>query len=104
MIFIPLMLLALAAGVFLLVTVESKGMGRLYKSLSWLVIILSLLFLAGGVVRGVVHHHRMANRFHERAEFFKKGHHEFGPHHSWGYYGNYWKDKQGAAMDSTAAK
>jgi hypothetical protein len=104
MIFIPLILLALAAGVFLLVTVESKALGRLYKSLAWLVIVLSLLFLAGGVVRGVVHHHRMAQRFHERGQFFNRGRHEFRPHHGWGHYGFDWRDKQDVSSDSTGTK
>jgi hypothetical protein len=60
----PLAILALAAGVYLLIQVKQSGLSPLYKNLSWLVIILSLLFMLGGVARGVMHirHHRMEAR------------------------------------------
>ena len=56
MIAIPFSILALAAGVYLLLQVKHFGFSGIYKALAWLVLLLSLLFMAGGVVRGVMHH------------------------------------------------
>jgi hypothetical protein len=53
---IPLTILALAAGVSLLIKVKKEGMGGLYSLLSWIVILLSILFIVGLGVRGWRHH------------------------------------------------
>lgn len=60
MILIPFTLLALAAGVYLLVYIKQAGFGGLYKYLAWLVVLLSLLFIVCTVVRGVRHHRCMS--------------------------------------------
>jgi hypothetical protein len=52
---IPLAILALASGVYLLTYVRQFSLGALYKYLSWLVIVLSLLFIFASLARGVVH-------------------------------------------------
>ena len=52
---IALSILALAAGVHLLIKTKEAGLGFIYKSLSWLVVLLALGFMLCGVVR----HHRM---------------------------------------------
>ncbi len=59
MLAIPLTILALAAGVYLLIHVKQSGLGPLYKYLGWLVVVLSLLFIVCCVVRGARHNHRM---------------------------------------------
>ena len=51
---IALSILALAAGVHLLIKTKEAGLGFLYKALSWLVVLLALGFMLCGVVR---HHH-----------------------------------------------
>ena len=51
MILIPITLLALAAGVYLLVYIKQAGLGGLYKYMAWLVVVLSLLFIVCTVVR-----------------------------------------------------
>ena len=56
---IPLLILALAAGVYLLIKVTKEYLGGIFKVLAWLVIGLSLLAIAGVVFRGVHHFHRM---------------------------------------------
>ncbi|MDB5283493.1 MAG: hypothetical protein JWO06_2568 [Bacteroidota bacterium] len=56
---IPLLILSLAAGVYLLIKVTKEYLGGIFKVLAWLVIILSLLAIAGVVFRGVHHFHRM---------------------------------------------
>jgi hypothetical protein len=56
---IPLAILALAAGVYLLIQTRLSGLGGIYRGLSWLVITLSLLFMLGGAVRGVAHWRHM---------------------------------------------
>ena len=53
---IPFTLLALAAGVYLLVYIKQAGFGGLYKYLAWLVVLLSLLFIVCTVVRSARHH------------------------------------------------
>lgn len=55
MIQIAISLLALAAGVHLLIQVKQLGLGSLYRNLAWLVVLLSLAFMACGVARGVMH-------------------------------------------------
>jgi len=55
MVAIALSILALAAGVYLLTYVKQFSLGGLYRSLSWLVILLALGFIACGVARGVMH-------------------------------------------------
>ena len=52
----PLSILALAAGVALLIKVKKDGLGMLYKALSWLVVLLALAFM--------FHLGRMAWRHH----------------------------------------
>ena len=59
MILIPITLLALAAGIYLLVHIKQAGIGGLYKYLAWLVVVLSLLFIVCAIVRGARHHHHM---------------------------------------------
>ena len=56
MIAISFSILALAAGVYLLIQVKHFGFTGIYKALSWLVILLSLAFMIAGGVRGVMHH------------------------------------------------
>lgn len=67
MIALPVCLLALAAGVYLLMQARLSGLGGLYRNLSWLVIILSLLFIFAGVA------HRV-HRWHELRECRESGH------------------------------
>ena len=55
MIQIAISLLALAAGVHLLIQVKQAGLSALYRNLAWLVVLLSLAFMACGVARGVMH-------------------------------------------------
>ena len=59
MIAIPLLLLALAAGIYLLITVTREYLGGLFKALAWLVIVLSLLSIVGVGFHGLHHLHRM---------------------------------------------
>jgi hypothetical protein len=59
MVAIPLAILALAAGVYLVTYVKQFSLGGLYKYLSWLVILLSLACILGGVARGVMHYRHM---------------------------------------------
>jgi hypothetical protein len=61
MIAIPIAILALAAGVYLLIYVKQAGLGTLYKLLAWKVIGLSLLFILIGAAIGV-HHMRHMHR------------------------------------------
>ncbi|HWB62230.1 MAG TPA: hypothetical protein VG603_01880, partial [Chitinophagales bacterium] len=57
MVAVPLLILAFAAGVYLLMKATREFMGPLFKGLAWLIIILSLLALIGGVVRHAHHCH-----------------------------------------------
>jgi hypothetical protein len=57
MVAFPLLLLSLAAGIYLLMKATREYLGGLYKVLAWLVILLSLLGLGAQIVRGV-HHFR----------------------------------------------
>ena len=59
MIQIALSILALAAGVHLLIQVKQSGLGSLYRNLAWLVVLLSLGFMLCGVARGVMHMRHM---------------------------------------------
>ena len=63
----PFAILALAAGVYLLMQVRIAGLGPMYRNLSWLVITLSLLCMLGGALHGIHHwrhrgEHRMGMR------------------------------------------
>src|ERR1035441_550767 len=62
MIAVPLLILALAAGVHLLIKVNREYLGGLFKFFAWLVIVLSLLALGVTVARGV-HHMRARHHF-----------------------------------------
>jgi hypothetical protein len=59
MIQIALAILALAAGVHLLIQVKQASLGSLYRNLAWLVIVLSLGFMLCGIARGVMHMRHM---------------------------------------------
>lgn len=61
MIAVPVLLLSLAAGVYLLIQVKHYGFGGLYKALAWLVIILSLACMGAGVVHRVMHHRQQGH-------------------------------------------
>lgn len=103
MIGIPFLLLVLASGVYLLIQVESKGLGGVYKMLSWLVVVLALLFIVGGTLRGVIRHRHMAEWRKAHPEFFQAHGRGFGPHHRFGGFGHgNWKGGQPAPADSTA--
>lgn len=69
MIALPLSILALAAGVYLLIKVNREYLGGLFKFFAWLVIALSLLS-TGAVIRHGVHHFRHHRGFpgHEMRE------------------------------------
>ena len=56
MIALPLSILALAAGVYLLIKVNREYLGGIFKFFAWLIILLSLVAV-GSVVRHAVHHH-----------------------------------------------
>jgi hypothetical protein len=58
MIALPLSILALAAGVYLLIKVNREYLGGIFKFFAWLIIILSILTI-GGIVRHAIHHHHM---------------------------------------------
>ena len=63
MIALPLSILALAAGVYLLIKVNREYLGGIFKFFAWLIILLSLVAV-GSVVRHAVHHrfgHRMCH-------------------------------------------
>jgi hypothetical protein len=55
----PFCILALAAGVYLLVQVKHFGFGGIYKGLAWLVILLSLICLSFCATRGFMHMRHM---------------------------------------------
>ena len=61
MIGIPFTILGLAAGVYLLIQVKQLGLSAMYRNLAWLVVLLSLLFMACCTVRGVMHHRHMSH-------------------------------------------
>jgi len=56
MIALPLSILALAAGVYLLIKVNKEYLGGIFKFFAWLVIILSLVAVGGVVCKAVRHH------------------------------------------------
>lgn len=58
---LPLSILALAAGVYLLIKVNREYLGGLFKFFAWLVIVLSLLSTAAVIHHGV-HHFRMRHQ------------------------------------------
>lgn len=64
MIAIPFAILALAAGVYLLIQVKHYGFGGLYKALAWLVILLSITCISFCVARGGMHmkHHHQCSQ------------------------------------------
>ena len=53
---LPLSVLALAAGIYLLIKVNCEYLGGLFKFLAWLVILLSVVSIVG-VARHMVHRH-----------------------------------------------
>jgi hypothetical protein len=63
MVAIPVAILALAAGIYLLIYVKQAGLGTLYKLLAWKVIGLSLIFIVAAAVIGV-HHMRHMHQCH----------------------------------------
>jgi len=58
MVAFPLAILALAAGVYLLIKVNREYLGGIFKFFAWLIIILSLVAVGGAVRHGVHHHFR----------------------------------------------
>jgi len=58
MIALPLSILALAAGVYLLIKVNREYLGGIFKFFAWLIIVLSLIATVAVVCHGI-HHHRM---------------------------------------------
>ena len=67
MIALPLSILALAAGVYLLIKVNREYLGGLFKFFAWLVILLSLIS-TGVVIRHGIHHFRAEHCHSERCE------------------------------------
>jgi hypothetical protein len=63
MIALPLCILALAAGVYLLIKVNREYLGGIFKFFAWLIIILSLLAM-GGLVRHAIHRHHYMKMQH----------------------------------------
>jgi hypothetical protein len=63
MIALPLCILALAAGVYLLIKVNREYLGGIFKFFAWLIIILSLLAM-GGLVRHAIHRHHYMKMHH----------------------------------------
>jgi hypothetical protein len=65
----PLSVLALAAGVYLLIKTNREYLGGIFKFFSWLIIVLALASITAGIARGV-HHYRMRHcgqcNMHER--------------------------------------
>jgi hypothetical protein len=59
MVGIPLLILGLAAGIFLLMKATSEYMGKLFKVLAWVVIVLSLLGIFVATVHGLRHMRQM---------------------------------------------
>lgn len=57
MVAVAIAILGLAAGVHLLIKVKEANLGTLYKLLAWKVILISGLFIVGGVVVGWKHMH-----------------------------------------------
>jgi hypothetical protein len=85
---IPFLLLVLAAGVYLLIQTKSKGLSGIYKILSWLVIVLSLVFILAGVARGIMRYREMAKFRAEHPDFMPgPGGHGFGHHHGFDGHG-----------------
>jgi len=62
MIALPFSILALAAGVYLLIKVNREYLGGIFKFFAWLIIVLSLLSTAAVIHHGI-HHHRMHRHF-----------------------------------------
>ena len=67
MVAVAVAILGLAAGVHLLIKVKEANLGMLYKLLAWKVILISGLFIVGGIVVGWKHMHRM-HECHEACE------------------------------------
>ncbi len=67
MIALPLSILALAAGVYLLIKVNREYLGGLFKFFAWLIILLSLVS-TGVVIRHGIHHFRSECCKKERCE------------------------------------
>ena len=67
MIALPISILALAAGVYLLIKVNREYLGGLFKFFAWLIIVLSLVSTVV-VIRHGVHHFRMCHHRFEHGE------------------------------------
>jgi hypothetical protein len=65
MIALPFSILALAAGVYLLIKVNREYLGGIFKFFAWLIIVLSLLSTAAVIHHGI-HHFRMRHHHFER--------------------------------------
>lgn len=61
MVAFPFLLLALAAGIYLLMKATREYLGGLFKGLAWLVILLSLLGIIVHIAHGI-HHRHMRHR------------------------------------------
>ena len=70
MIALPFSILALAAGVYLLIKVNREYLGGIFKFFAWLIIVLSLLSTAAVIHHGI-HHHRMRHHRFERFEMHR---------------------------------
>jgi hypothetical protein len=79
MIALPLSILALAAGVYLLIKVNREYLGGIFKFFAWLIIVLSLLCTVA-VVRHGIHHYRMMkmHRFEIMHNGFGRGMQNYG--------------------------
>jgi|GEM_PF-1872645 hypothetical protein len=64
MIALPFSILALAAGVYLLIKVNREYLGGIFKFFAWLIIVLSLLSTAAVIHHGI-HHFRMRHHHFE---------------------------------------
>jgi hypothetical protein len=67
MIALPISILALAAGVYLLIKVNREYLGGIFKFFAWLIIVLSLLSTAA-VIRHGVHHFRMRHHHFQHCD------------------------------------
>jgi hypothetical protein len=81
MIEIPLLILALAAGIFLLLKATNEYQSKLYKLLAWLVILLSLGDLGVDVVKGVYYYTNAIKHRNEHCEMERVEIREFSDGH-----------------------
>lgn len=76
MVFFPLSVLALAAGVYLLITVKREYLGGTFKILAWLIIVLSLVAIGFGGYKAVSQGGKCGKQKHcnvEKQVIIKKG-------------------------------